>query len=132
MPSGDKRDVLSRLVAQSEVHAPFVTLYLSPVQPWHDRCLSRGEMQKLWHSIVSLRIWSDHHGQDLIDYAMIAGFIAVVSGMFLPNVSQDVSRVYSELSRMLLTRRRIACADAGGGRLRASGAACGISLQTLR
>jgi pilus assembly protein Flp/PilA len=58
-------------------------------------------MQKLWHSVISLRIWSDQHGQDLIDYAMIAGFIAVVTGMFLPNVSKDVSRVYSELTRML-------------------------------
>jgi Flp pilus assembly pilin Flp len=53
------------------------------------------------HSVVSLQIWSDQHGQDLIDYAMIAGFIAVVTGMFLPNVSKDVSRVYSELRRML-------------------------------
>jgi hypothetical protein len=58
-------------------------------------------MQKLWHSAFSLRIWRDRHGQDLIDYAMIAGFLAVVSGMFLPNVSKDVSRVYSELTRML-------------------------------
>ena len=58
-------------------------------------------MQMIWHSAVSLRIWSDLHGQDLIDYAMIAGFIAVVTGMFLPNVSKDVSRVYSELRRML-------------------------------
>lgn len=58
-------------------------------------------MRKMCHSVVSLQIWSDQHGQDLIDYAMIAGFIAVVSGMFLPNVSQDVSRVYSELTRIL-------------------------------
>ena len=58
-------------------------------------------MQKLRQSGISLRIWSDQHGQDLIDYAMIAGFLAVVSGMFLPNVSKDVSKVYSELSRML-------------------------------
>jgi hypothetical protein len=58
-------------------------------------------MQKIWHSVIRLQIWSDPLGQDLIDYAMIAGFIAVVSGMFLPNVSEDVSRVYSELSRML-------------------------------
>jgi Flp pilus assembly pilin Flp len=57
-------------------------------------------MQKMWHSVISLRIWSDQHGQDLIDYAMIAGFIAVVTGMFLPNVSKDVSTVYSELARM--------------------------------
>jgi Flp pilus assembly pilin Flp len=58
-------------------------------------------MQRVWHSVISLRIWNDQHGQDLIDYAMIVGFIAVVSGMFLPNVSKDVSRVYSELARML-------------------------------
>jgi Flp pilus assembly pilin Flp len=58
-------------------------------------------MRKIWHSVVNLRIWSDQYGQDLIDYAMIAGFIAVVTGMFLPNVSKDVSRVYSELRRML-------------------------------
>ncbi len=58
-------------------------------------------MQRMWHSVVSRRIKRDRHGQDLIDYVMIAGFIAVVSGMFLPNVSKDVSRVYSELTRML-------------------------------
>ncbi|HLK17832.1 MAG TPA: hypothetical protein VKT81_02715 [Bryobacteraceae bacterium] len=56
-------------------------------------------MQKMWVSVINLQIWSDLHGQDLIDYAMIAGFIAVVSGMFLPNVSKDFSRVYSELTR---------------------------------
>ena len=58
-------------------------------------------MRKIWHSAISFRIWSDLHGQDLIDYAMIAGFIAVVTGMFLPNVSKDFSTVYSELARML-------------------------------
>lgn len=56
-------------------------------------------MQKLKHSVINFQIWSDLCGQDLIDYAMIAGFLAVVSGMFLPNVSKDFSRVYSELMR---------------------------------
>lgn len=58
-------------------------------------------MQKIGHSVVKLRIWRDQHGQDLIDYVMIGGFLVVVSGMFLPNVSKDISRVYSELTRML-------------------------------
>jgi Flp pilus assembly pilin Flp len=52
----------------------------------------------MYSSLISLRIWSDQHGQDLIEYAMIAGFIAVVSGMFMPNVSQDVSMVYSKIA----------------------------------
>ena len=55
-------------------------------------------MRKMWHSLISLRIWSDQHGQDLIEYAMIGGFIAVVSGMFMPNVSKDVSMVFSKIA----------------------------------
>ena len=55
-------------------------------------------MQKMWHLLIGLRIWSDQHGQDLIEYAMIAGFIAVVSGMFMPNVSNDVSVLYSKIA----------------------------------
>jgi Flp pilus assembly pilin Flp len=55
-------------------------------------------MKKMWHGIMSLRVWSDQHGQDLIEYAMIGGFIAVVSGMFMPNVSKDVSMVFSKIA----------------------------------
>jgi pilus assembly protein Flp/PilA len=52
----------------------------------------------MYNSLIRLRIWSDQQGQDLIEYAMIAGFIAVVSGMFMPNVSKDVSMVISRIA----------------------------------
>ena len=55
-------------------------------------------MRTQWQWMVSLRIWRDQHGQDLIEYAMIAGFIAVVSGMFMPSVSQDISTVFSKVA----------------------------------
>jgi len=55
-------------------------------------------MRKMYNSLIRLRIWSDQQGQDLIEYAMIAGFIAVVSGMFMPNVSKDVSMVISRIA----------------------------------
>ena len=59
-------------------------------------------MRKMWHSLtrvrIWLRIWDDQLGQDLIEYAMIAGFIAVVSGMFMPNVSEDISMVFSKIA----------------------------------
>jgi len=45
-----------------------------------------------------LEIWRNEQGQDLIEYAMIAGFIAVVSGMFMPNVARDISTVYIKIS----------------------------------
>jgi pilus assembly protein Flp/PilA len=44
------------------------------------------------------QIWKNAHGQDLIEYAMIAGFIAVVSGMFMPGAARDISTVYSKVS----------------------------------
>ncbi len=55
-------------------------------------------MRKMYDSLAGLRIWRDQRGQDLIEYAMIAGFIAVVSGMFMPNVSKDVSMVFSKIA----------------------------------
>jgi len=54
-------------------------------------------MQKTWRLLIRARIWKDQQGQDLIEYAMIAGFLAVVLGMFMPNVSQDVSFVVSKI-----------------------------------
>jgi Flp pilus assembly pilin Flp len=56
------------------------------------------QMQKMRRFLVGSRIWRDQRGQDLIDYAMIAGFIAVVSGMFMPNISKDVSMVFSKIA----------------------------------
>jgi len=55
-------------------------------------------MDMIWHSLIRLKIWKDEHGQDLVEYAMIGGFIAVVSGMFLPNVSQDMRTVFSKVA----------------------------------
>jgi Flp pilus assembly pilin Flp len=55
-------------------------------------------MQKMWRLLIGLRVWGDQNGQDLIEYAMIGGFIAVVSGMLLPNVSNDVSMVFSKIA----------------------------------
>jgi Flp pilus assembly pilin Flp len=55
-------------------------------------------MQEMWRLLIGLRIWGDQHGQDLIEYAMIVGFIAVISGMFMPNVSTDVSIVFSRIA----------------------------------
>ena len=45
--------------------------------------------------------WNNQRGQDLIEYAMIAGFLAVVSGVFLPNVTQDISAVFSKVASVM-------------------------------
>lgn len=40
-------------------------------------------------------------GQDLIEYALMAGFVAVAAGAVLPNVSSSISKVFSKIQSLL-------------------------------
>jgi Flp pilus assembly pilin Flp len=44
----------------------------------------------------------DTSGQDLVEYALLAGFIAVAAGAALPNISNSISTIFSRLSSLLL------------------------------
>jgi pilus assembly protein Flp/PilA len=43
----------------------------------------------------------DDQGQDLIEYALMAGFVAVAAGAVLPNVSSSISKVFSKIQSLL-------------------------------
>ena len=48
------------------------------------------------------RLWKENAGQDLIEYALLAGFIAVVVAGFLPpNVMPAVSTIFSKITSTL-------------------------------
>ena len=47
------------------------------------------------------RIWSDTRGQDLIEYALIAGFIAVAASAVMPGVTSAVKTLFSKISDVL-------------------------------
>jgi Flp pilus assembly pilin Flp len=51
--------------------------------------------------ILRLQIWQDDHGQDLIEYALMAGFVAVAAGAIMPGVSSSISRIYSKVSSVM-------------------------------
>lgn len=40
----------------------------------------------------------DETGQDLIEYALMAGFVAVAAGSIMPGVSSNISTIYSKVS----------------------------------
>ena len=44
-----------------------------------------------------LRAWRDRRGQDLIEYALMAGFVAVAAGAIMPGVSSSISTIFSEV-----------------------------------
>jgi pilus assembly protein Flp/PilA len=53
--------------------------------------------QVLWR----LQIWKDTRGQDLIEYALMAGFVAVAAGAIMPNVADSISTIFSKVSSVM-------------------------------
>ena len=54
-------------------------------------------MNKLKNLVWNLRIIKDTKGQDLIEYALMAGFVAVAAGAIMPGVSASISTIFSKV-----------------------------------
>jgi pilus assembly protein Flp/PilA len=57
-----------------------------------------GRMKKVIDLLWTLRIWTDNHGQDLIEYALMAGFVAVSAGAIMPGVATSISKIFSKVA----------------------------------
>jgi pilus assembly protein Flp/PilA len=55
----------------------------------------------IYRTVWRLRILKDTRGQDLIEYALMAGFVAVAAGALMPNVASSISTVFSKISSLL-------------------------------
>ncbi|WP_031495741.1 Flp family type IVb pilin [Bryobacter aggregatus] len=55
-------------------------------------------MNKLKNLVWNLRIIKDTKGQDLIEYALMAGFVAVAAGAIMPNVATSISTIFSKVA----------------------------------
>jgi Flp pilus assembly pilin Flp len=40
----------------------------------------------------------DRAGQDLIEYALMAGFVAVAAGAIMPGVATSISKIFSNIA----------------------------------
>ena len=62
-------------------------------------------MQKRMQQVVNLvwlaRIWVDREGQDLIEYTLMAGFVAVAAGAIMPGVTSSISKIFSKVSSVM-------------------------------
>ena len=56
-------------------------------------------MKKLQALIV--RLINDKKGQDMVEYALLAGFIAVAAGAILPGISDDISTIFSKMASVV-------------------------------
>jgi pilus assembly protein Flp/PilA len=58
-------------------------------------------MKRLQTIALRLKIWNDTRGQDLIEYALMAGFVAVAAGAIMPGVSNSISSIFSKVGSTL-------------------------------
>jgi pilus assembly protein Flp/PilA len=58
-------------------------------------------MTRITNLVWKLRIWKDTSGQDLIEYALMAGFVAVAAGAIMPDVASSISTIFSQISSAL-------------------------------
>lgn len=55
-------------------------------------------MNRVMNVVWKLRIWKDNRGQDLIEYALMAGFVAVAAGAIMPGVATSISTIFSKIA----------------------------------
>jgi pilus assembly protein Flp/PilA len=53
-------------------------------------------MNKLYS--LFLRLKDDEKAQDMVEYALLAGFIAVAAGAVLPGISTSISTIFSRMA----------------------------------
>ncbi len=60
-------------------------------------------MKKLNAIIWKLRIMKDTRGQDLIEYALMAGFVAVAAGAIVPGVANSIKTIFSKVNTTMVS-----------------------------
>lgn len=58
-------------------------------------------MNSIMKLVVWAKMWRDERGQDLIEYALMAGFVAVAAGAIMPNIASSISTIFSQVSSVL-------------------------------
>jgi len=59
-------------------------------------------MNNIASRLCALGIWKDSRGQDLIEYALMAGFVAVAAGAVMPNIATQISTIFSSVNSLMV------------------------------
>ena len=58
-------------------------------------------MKAIKEAVLKLQVLRDTRGQDLIEYSLMAGFVAVAAGAIMPNVAESISTIFSQISSVM-------------------------------
>jgi len=62
----------------------------------------QSSIQNLKRWMAAAAVWKDTRGQDLVEYALLAGFVAVAAGALLPGISTSISTIFSRMNSVLV------------------------------
>ena len=68
---------------------------------WVSSSDGRNGMSKEGLSLTRWVMWAQESGQDLIEYALMAGFVEVAAGATMPGVAASISRIFSKVASVL-------------------------------
>lgn len=60
-------------------------------------------MNWLNNRVLQLQVWKDTNGQDLVEYALAAGMVAVAAVACMPGLSTTVNNVFTRISNLINT-----------------------------
>lgn len=58
-------------------------------------------MRNAMQRIVQARLWKDTQGQDLVEYALTAGLVAVAAVAVMPGLTATVDNVFSKIGSII-------------------------------
>ena len=76
----------------------FTIAYGVPAIPFE---IGRIVMKRIWTYLLRWQIWRDTRGQDLVEYALLTGFIAVSAGALLPPIADSISIIFSKMDSVV-------------------------------
>ena len=65
------------------------------------RSVEEKTQEAMKNLFLKLRVWRDARGQDLIEYALMAGFVAVAAGAIMPGVANAISTIFSQIASVM-------------------------------
>jgi pilus assembly protein Flp/PilA len=62
--------------------------------------------RQISNSLLRVRVWADSmcadtRAQDLVEYALMAGFVAVTCGALMPGVATNISKIFSQVASIM-------------------------------
>ena len=55
-------------------------------------------MKRVKDQLLRLQVWKDTRGQDLVEYALAAGLVAVAAVACMPGLSATVNNVFTKIA----------------------------------